>query len=85
MVFTFSKRHFISLHFAKKRIKIDQVRAEIQLGGRPVRKFKRSTYLLRQKIWNDQLGQAQGTFTKKNYNQKNHHLYLGFPYEIYYK
>ena len=42
MVFTFSKRHFISLHFAKKKcMKIDQVRAEIQLAkhyrGRPVR------------------------------------------------
>ena len=41
MFFTFSRRHFISLHFAKKRLKIDQVKAEIQLakhyGGRPVR------------------------------------------------
>ena len=31
-VFTFPKRQFISLHFAKKRMKIDQVRAELQLA-----------------------------------------------------
>ena len=34
MGFTFSKRLFISLHFSKTRIKIDQVRAEIQLAKR---------------------------------------------------
>ena len=35
MGFTFSKRLFISLHFAKKkRMKIDQVRAELQLAKR---------------------------------------------------
>ena len=35
MGFTSSKRLFISLHFAKKeRIKIDQVRAELQLCKR---------------------------------------------------
>ena len=32
MVFTFPKRQFISLHFAKKSMKIDQVRAELQLA-----------------------------------------------------
>ena len=34
MVFTFPKRQFISLHFAKNRMKIDQVRAELQLAKR---------------------------------------------------
>ena len=34
MGFTFSKRLFISLHFAKKPMKIDQVRAELQLAKR---------------------------------------------------
>ena len=34
MGFTCSKRLFISLHFAKKRMKIDQVRAEQQLAKR---------------------------------------------------
>ena len=29
MVFTLPKRQFISLHFAKKRTKIDQVKAEL--------------------------------------------------------
>ena len=32
MGFTFSKRLFISLHFAKNCMKIDQVRAELQLA-----------------------------------------------------
>ena len=31
MGFSYSKRLFISLHFAKNCIKIDQVRAELQL------------------------------------------------------
>ena len=34
MGFTFSKRLFISLHFAKKRMKIDHMRAELQLDKR---------------------------------------------------
>ena len=34
MGFSCSKRLFISLHFAKKRMKIDQVRAELQLAKR---------------------------------------------------
>ena len=32
--FTFAKKLFISLHFAKKRMKIEQVRAELQLAKR---------------------------------------------------
>ena len=32
MGFTFYERLFISLHFAKKRMKNDQVRAELQLA-----------------------------------------------------
>ena len=34
MGFTFSKRLFISLHFAKKLMKIDQVRTELQIAKR---------------------------------------------------
>ena len=34
MGFTCSKRLFISLHFAKKRMKIDQVKVEKQLAKR---------------------------------------------------
>ena len=34
IAFTFSKRLFISLHFAKKSMKTDQVRAELQLAKR---------------------------------------------------
>ena len=33
-MFTFSKRLFISLHFAKNYMKIDQVRVELQLAKR---------------------------------------------------
>ena len=34
MGFTFSKRLFISLHIAKNHMKIDQVKAELQLAKR---------------------------------------------------
>ena len=40
MGFTFSKRLFISLHFEKKRMKNDQVRAELQLAERCEVKIK---------------------------------------------
>ena len=44
MVFTFPKRQFISLHFAKKRMKIDQVRAELQLAKHWGSKSKSETH-----------------------------------------
>ena len=49
MGFTFSKTMFIFLHFAKQRMKIDQVRTELQLAKRCVghnKKLQKLNFLI---------------------------------------